>query len=52
MLKGLQIAWLRILHKMAGAPEYILFITCNPRELKAALTNAGYALVRGAGREQ
>ncbi len=43
-LKGLQIAWLRILHKLPGAPEYILFVTCNPTELKAALTNAGYEI--------
>lgn len=44
VLKGLQIAWLRILHQMAGAPEYILFITCNPTELKVALANAGYKI--------
>ena len=43
-LKGLQIAWLRILHKLSGAPEYVLFVTCNPTELKTALTNAGYEI--------
>jgi hypothetical protein len=52
-LKGLQISWLRILHKMPGVPEYVVFVTCNT-DLKAALTNAGYTLepVAGANRRR
>jgi hypothetical protein len=42
ILPGLPIATLRVLHKVSGAPEYILFITRNAAELKGALRKAGY----------
>ena len=38
ILKGLQFTQLRTIHKLPDAPQYILFVTCNPAELKAPLT--------------
>ena len=40
----LRIARLRIIHKLADAPKYVLFVACDPEELKAALTACGFEI--------
>ena len=49
ILKGLQFTQLRIIHKLPDAPQYILFVTCNPAELKAALTACGFDISEAQG---
>ena len=49
ILKALRFAQLRIIHKLPDAPEYILFVTCNPEELKPALTATGFEISETQG---
>jgi hypothetical protein len=39
-----RIARLRIIHKLADAPQYVLFVACDLKELKASLTACGFEI--------
>src|SRR5438105_2640786 len=39
-----RIARLRIIHKLAAAPKYVLFVACDPEELKTSLTACGFEI--------
>ena|SRR5690242_1132254 len=51
ILRNIEFAQLRIIHTLPDAPEYILFLTCSLKALKAALTAAGFAIFEGVERQ-
>jgi hypothetical protein len=52
ILSGIRLARLRIIHNLPDVPKYILFVACDPEELKTALSTAGFQISdANAGRE-
>lgn len=44
ILSDIRLARLRIIHNLSDVPKYVLFVACDPEELKTALSTAGFEI--------
>ena len=50
ILSGIRLARLRIIHNLPDVPKYVLFVACDPEELKTALATAGFQICEANNR--